>query len=149
MVAPPPVLEAILFLTSFTALIQGLDERHTCQYVGNGRRGGFKIRWWRHRVGSSPTTGTKSPIGQAYVCVVESSYSAAILVRDPASHGWCFADVEGFHAMRSERQWYEYNRTDEMIKVENAYWMLSVDEFIAICTEDEADETLIDMNSLL
>ena len=25
----------------------------------NGRRSGFKIRRWRHRVGSSPTTGTK------------------------------------------------------------------------------------------
>ena len=24
----------------------------------NGRRGGLKILWWRHRVGSSPTTGT-------------------------------------------------------------------------------------------
>ena len=24
----------------------------------NGRRDGLKIRWWRHRVGSSPTTGT-------------------------------------------------------------------------------------------
>ena len=26
----------------------------------NGRRDGLKIRWWRHRVGSSPTTGTNS-----------------------------------------------------------------------------------------
>ena len=26
---------------------------------GIGRRDGLKIRWWRHRVGSSPTTGTK------------------------------------------------------------------------------------------
>ena len=26
----------------------------------NGRRDGLKIRWWRHRVGSSPTTGTSS-----------------------------------------------------------------------------------------
>jgi hypothetical protein len=26
----------------------------------NGRRGGLKIRWWQHRVGSSPTTGTSS-----------------------------------------------------------------------------------------
>ena len=26
----------------------------------NGRRDGLKIRWWRHRVGSSPTTGTTS-----------------------------------------------------------------------------------------
>ena len=24
----------------------------------NGRRGGLKIRWWRHHVGSSPTAGT-------------------------------------------------------------------------------------------
>lgn len=24
----------------------------------NGRRCGLKIRWWQHRVGSSPTTGT-------------------------------------------------------------------------------------------
>ena len=26
----------------------------------NGRRCGLKIRWWQHRVGSSPTTGTTS-----------------------------------------------------------------------------------------
>ena len=26
----------------------------------NGRRGGLKILWWQHRVGSSPTTGTTS-----------------------------------------------------------------------------------------
>ena len=25
---------------------------------GIGRRDGLKIRWWQHRVGSSPTTGT-------------------------------------------------------------------------------------------
>ena len=29
-----------------------------CRYDGIGRRDGFKIRWWQHRVGSSPTTGT-------------------------------------------------------------------------------------------
>ena len=28
------------------------------RYDGIGRRDGLKIRWWRHRVGSSPTTGT-------------------------------------------------------------------------------------------
>ena len=27
--------------------------------VGIGRRGGLKIRWWRHRAGSTPATGTK------------------------------------------------------------------------------------------
>ena len=27
---------------------------------GIGRRAGLKIPWWRHRVGSSPTTGTKT-----------------------------------------------------------------------------------------
>ena len=32
-----------------------------CRYDGIGRRDGLKIRWWRHRVGSSPTTGTKNP----------------------------------------------------------------------------------------
>ena len=26
--------------------------------VGIGRRDGLKIRWWQHRVGSTPTTGT-------------------------------------------------------------------------------------------
>ena len=30
------------------------------RYDGIGRRDGLKIRWWRHRVGSSPTTGTSS-----------------------------------------------------------------------------------------
>ena len=30
------------------------------RYDGIGRRDGLKIRWWRHRVGSSPTTGTTS-----------------------------------------------------------------------------------------
>ena len=29
-----------------------------CRCDGIGRRDGLKIRWWRHRVGSSPTTGT-------------------------------------------------------------------------------------------
>ena len=32
----------------------------TCRCDGIGRRDGLKIRWWRHRVGSSPTTGTSS-----------------------------------------------------------------------------------------
>ena len=31
-----------------------------CRCDGIGRRDGLKIRWWRHRVGSSPTTGTSS-----------------------------------------------------------------------------------------
>ena len=31
-----------------------------CRYDGIGRRDGLKIRWWQHRVGSSPTTGTSS-----------------------------------------------------------------------------------------
>ena len=31
-----------------------------CRCDGIGRRDGLKIRWWRHRVGSSPTTGTTS-----------------------------------------------------------------------------------------
>ena len=42
-----------------------------CRYDGIGRRDGLKIRWWRHRVGSSPTTGTKYnpnlfPIGDRF-----------------------------------------------------------------------------------
>ena len=32
--------------------------RQICRCDGIGRRSGFKIRRWRHRVGSSPTTGT-------------------------------------------------------------------------------------------
>ena len=32
----------------------------SCRCVGIGRRDGLKIRWWQHRVGSSPTTGTSS-----------------------------------------------------------------------------------------
>ena len=30
--------------------------------VGIGRRDGLKIRWWQHRVGSTPTTGTKKEV---------------------------------------------------------------------------------------
>ena len=29
---------------------------------GIGRRAGLKIRWWRHRIGSTPITGTKKAI---------------------------------------------------------------------------------------
>ena len=32
---------------------------HIRRCDGIGRRDGLKIRWWQHRVGSSPTTGTK------------------------------------------------------------------------------------------
>ena len=31
-----------------------------CRCDGIGRRDGLKIRWWRHRAGSSPATGTTS-----------------------------------------------------------------------------------------
>ena len=31
-----------------------------CRCDGIGRRDGLKIRWWQHRVGSSPTTGTRN-----------------------------------------------------------------------------------------
>ncbi len=30
-----------------------------CRDGGTGRRARFKIWWWQHRVGSSPTLGTK------------------------------------------------------------------------------------------
>ena len=33
---------------------------------GIGRRDGLKIRWWRHRVGSSPTTGTNKKTSFVY-----------------------------------------------------------------------------------
>ena len=40
--------------------------RQICRCDGIGRRSGFKIRRWRQRVGSSPTTGTKQkrPVSQ-------------------------------------------------------------------------------------
>ena len=38
-------------------MLQGVNI--TLPVCWNGRRGGLKILWWRHRVGSSPTTGTK------------------------------------------------------------------------------------------
>ena len=34
-----------------------------CRGGGTGRRAGFKIRWWWHRVGSIPTLGTISWFG--------------------------------------------------------------------------------------
>ena len=43
-----------LIFTTRCAIIKKLIRR--CD--GIGRRDGLKIRWWRHRVGSSPTTGT-------------------------------------------------------------------------------------------
>ena len=43
-----------LIFTARCAIIKKLIRR--CD--GIGRRDGLKIRWWRHRVGSSPTTGT-------------------------------------------------------------------------------------------
>ena len=36
---------------------------------GIGRRAGLKIPWWRHRVGSSPTTGTKKGKGPLGLCL--------------------------------------------------------------------------------
>ena len=32
----------------------------SCRHDGIGRRAGFKIPWWQHRVGSTPTAGTIS-----------------------------------------------------------------------------------------
>ncbi len=34
------------------------NKHRTCRCDGIGRRDGLKIRWWRHRAGSSPATGT-------------------------------------------------------------------------------------------
>ena len=31
---------------------------NVCRRDGIGRRAGFKILWWQHRVGSTPTAGT-------------------------------------------------------------------------------------------
>lgn len=39
-------------------LIQfGILRLPKCRDGGTGRRAGLKIRWWRHRVGSTPTLG--------------------------------------------------------------------------------------------
>ena len=37
-----------------------------CRCDGIGRRDGLKIRWWQHRVGSSPTTGTTKEVTFVY-----------------------------------------------------------------------------------
>ena len=37
------------------SIINPVTNKPVCR---NGRRCGLKIRWWQHRVGSSPTTGT-------------------------------------------------------------------------------------------
>ncbi len=39
-------------------LKQFVFSQPTCRSGGTGRRAGFKIQWWQHRVGSSPTFGT-------------------------------------------------------------------------------------------
>ena len=39
------------------SIINPVTNKPVCR---NGRRCGLKIRWWQHRVGSSPTTGTTS-----------------------------------------------------------------------------------------
>lgn len=36
----------------------------------NGRRCGLKIRWWQHRVGSSPTIGTKITASDMTLAVI-------------------------------------------------------------------------------
>ena len=41
----------------YVSVYNGLQ--YSRRYDGIGRRDGLKIRWWQHRVGSSPTTGTK------------------------------------------------------------------------------------------
>ena len=42
--------------------IRQSEEIFICRCVGIGRRDGLKIRWWQHRVGSTPTTGTKKKV---------------------------------------------------------------------------------------
>ena len=47
------------------AIFERVFEKQICRCDGIGRRAGFKIQWWQHRVGSTPTTGTKKcPYGQ-------------------------------------------------------------------------------------
>ena len=42
----------------YVSVYNGLQ--YSRRYDGIGRRDGLKIRWWQHRVGSSPTTGTNA-----------------------------------------------------------------------------------------
>lgn len=48
--------KGLLFWRCYS-IINSVTNKPVCR---NGRRCGLKIRWWQHRVGSSPTTGTTS-----------------------------------------------------------------------------------------
>ena len=54
------------------------NNRGICRCDGIGRRSGFKIRRWRHRVGSSPTTGTKSERNPLHSVLRRSLFRAAL-----------------------------------------------------------------------
>lgn len=47
--------KGLLFWRCYS-IINPVTNKPVCR---NGRRCGLKIRWWQHRVGSSPTTGTR------------------------------------------------------------------------------------------
>ena len=48
--------QTLIQLTPFCSLLYLRFKN--CRDGGTGRRAGFKIRWWQHRVGSIPTLGT-------------------------------------------------------------------------------------------
>ena len=49
---------------------------------GIGRRAGLKIRWWRHRTGSTPVTGTNTPFFRTGYFSLRNKLSAAGLRGD-------------------------------------------------------------------
>ena len=55
---PPVRQNPHLILPGESCIITLFSHWPVCR---NGRRGGLKIPWWQHRVGSTPTTGIKSP----------------------------------------------------------------------------------------
>ena len=74
--------------------------QHFCRCDGIGRRSGFKIRRWRHRVGSSPTTGTKTEPIIDTMCHL----SVQFLYARKALKTGAFQAIMGKPALPEERQ---------------------------------------------
>ena len=78
-----------------------------CRCDGIGRRDGLKIRWWRHRVGSSPTTGTSSSQALyrlrrafSFHCKAHRALILRLLASKPQPAATRSAAVGGFAALR-------------------------------------------------
>ena len=85
------------------SIINPVTNKPVCR---NGRRCGLKIRWWQHRVGSSPTTGTTSEWTMLHSKSPASwlgfSHTAPSFLLFPTK--LCCANFRGSPALRAEEK---------------------------------------------